>query len=167
MKLFLKSGPTSNSRWYLAIALLAVVAGWGAFQALPQLYPKLQINAVSDPGCDLRAGSCTTALDDGHSVRFSIEPKAIPPLLPLVFRVDTLGFTAQAVNVDLNGIGMHMGLNRVPLSRHSEGYFTGTGSLSVCIRDVMEWEALVTLETEDAQISAPFRFITVKNGVRQ
>jgi hypothetical protein len=142
-----------------------MVGGWGAFQAWLLLQPKGAIHAVLDPDCDLRAGPCTTVLDDERSVRFSIEPRSIPPLSPLLLRVDAIGFTAQTVSVDLNGIGMHMGFNRVMLSKYPEGHFAGTGSLSVCIRDVMEWEAVVTLASEKALISAPFRFITVKDGV--
>jgi len=143
-----------------------VVGGWSAFQAWPLLFPKRQINAVIDPDCDLRAGPCTTVLDDGRSVRFSIEPRSIPPLAPLLLRVDTTGFTAREVSVDLNGVGMHMGFNRVALSKHPKGYFAATGTLSVCIRDVMEWEAMVTLVSEDTVVYAPFRFITTKNAVR-
>jgi hypothetical protein len=143
-----------------------MVGGWGAFQAWLLLQPKREIHAVVNPGCDLRAGPCTTVLDNERSVRFSIEPRSIPPLSTLLLRVDAVGFTAQEVSVDLNGVGMHMGFNRVLLNRQPEGHFAGTGSLSVCIRDVMEWEAVVALTGEDALISVPFRFITVKHRVR-
>jgi len=143
-----------------------MVGGWGASLAWLLLQPKGEIHTVVDPDCDLRAGPCAMVLDDARSVRFSIEPRSIPPLSPLLLRVDTVGFTAQEARVDMNGVGMHMGFNRVPLSRRPEGHFVGTGSLSVCIRDVMEWEAVVTLTSEDALISVPFRFITVKDGVR-
>jgi len=165
-KTVVKSERPARLSWYATVALLAMVGGWGAFKAWPLLYPKREIHAVIDPDCDLRAGPCATALDDARSVRFSIEPRSIPPLSPLLLRVDAIGFTAQEVSVDLNGVGMHMGFNRVPLSKHPEGHFAGIGSLSVCIRDVMEWEAVIALASEDALISVPFRFITVKNGVR-
>jgi len=159
-------GHAGSSRRYLVVALLAMVGGWGLFQAWLLLQTKGEIHAVVDPDCDLRAGPCTTVLDDERSVRFSIEPRSIPPLSPLLLRVDAVGFTAKEVSVDLNGVGMHMGFNRVLLSKHPEGHFAGTGSLSVCIRDVMEWEAVVALAGEHALISVPFRFITVKDGVR-
>jgi hypothetical protein len=159
-------GHAGSSRRYFAIAVLAMVGGWSAFQAWLLVQPKQEIHAVVNPDCDLRAGPCLTVLDDKRSVRFSIEPRSIPPLSPLLLRVDAIGFTAQAVSVDLNGVGMHMGFNRVLLNRQPTGHFAGTGSLSVCIRDVMEWEAVVALTSEDALISVPFRFITVKDSVR-
>jgi hypothetical protein len=161
-----KSDRPARPSWYATIALLAMIGGWAAFKTWPLLHPNREIHAVIDPDCDLRAGPCATELDDARSVRFSIEPRSIPPLSPLLLRVDPIGFTAQAVRVDLNGVGMHMGFNRVSMSQQPEGHFVGTGSLSVCIRDVMEWEAVVALVSEDALISVPFRFITVKDGVR-
>ena len=161
-----KSDQPTKLFWYVAVVLLALVGATLALKPRPWPDPEEQIHAALDPNCDLRAGPCTTVLDDGRSVRFSIEPRSIPPLAPLLLRVDTTGFTAREVSVDLNGVGMHMGFNRVALSKHPKGYFAATGTLSVCIRDVMEWEAVVTLVSEDMLVSVPFRFITTKNAVR-
>ena len=150
--------------WYVAVVLLAVIAAILVFENWLPSDPGVPINAAMDPDCDLRAGPCTSLLNDDRGVRFSIEPRSIPPLAPLQLRVDTIGFNAREANVDLNGVGMQMGFNRVALSKHPQGYFAGTGTLSVCIRDVMEWEAVVTLVGEDMRVSAPFRFITTKNA---
>jgi len=151
---------------YIAIALLATAgAGLAFIKTSPWSGPRARIQMDLDRGCDLRAGPCTSALQDGRAIRFSIEPRSIPPLVPLQLRVDAIGFAAQAVTVDLNGVGMPMGLNRVFLSQVPDGHFAASGSLSVCIRDAMEWEALVTVVSDDVEIAAPFRFITVKNGV--
>lgn len=148
----------------MAIALLTVVATVLVLRNTLWSPPGAQIQVALDPDCDLRAGPCSSVLSDGRAVRLSIEPRSIPPLAPLRLRVDTTGFSADKVSVDLNGIGMQMGFNQLRMNRHPTGYFEATGSLSVCIREVMEWEALVKVESEEAQISVPFRFITVKNG---
>jgi hypothetical protein len=152
---------------YIAVILLtAVVAILAAKTWIWTMDPEVQIKAAVDPDCDLRAGPCTGRLPDGRSIRFSIEPRSIPPLMPLRLKVDTIGFAAREVSVDLNGVGMHMGFNRVALNEHPQGYFTATGSLSVCIRDTMAWEAVVSLISDDRRISAPFRFITTKHPIR-
>ena len=161
-----KSDQPSRRLWYVAVALLAVIGVILAFEISPWSDNKVQINAALDPDCDLRAGPCTSLLNDGRSVRFSIEPRSIPPLAPLQLRVDAIGFNAREAKVDLNGVGMHMGFNRVALNKHPQGYFSASGALSVCIRDAMEWEAVVSLVSEDMLVSAPFRFITTKNAAR-
>jgi hypothetical protein len=162
MQSILSSQRTGKPLVYLAVVLLCMAAGWGVMRTLAVSQPRLQIDALADPECDLRAGPCTTMLGNGRAIKFSIEPRSIPPLLPLSLRVDTIGFTAQAVDVELNGVDMNMGFNRFALQPDAQGHFTATGSLSVCIRDVMEWEAAVTLVSDDMQASAPFRFITSK-----
>jgi len=152
--------------WYAAIVLLVIVGAALGFKTQHISEPSLQLVAALDPDCDLRAGPCVSPLSDGRSVSFSIEPRSIPPLVPLLLRVDTIGFDAREVRVSLNGVGMQMGFNQVDLGRHPQGYFSATGSLSVCIRDVMEWEAVVTVVSEDMWVSAPYRFITTKNAAR-
>ena len=163
----MKPGQSTRLFWYVAVVLLTLA---GVTLALKTWIwsedPKAQIQAALDPDCDLRAGPCSSILADGRSIRFSIEPRSIPPLTPLQLRVDAIGFTAREVSVDLNGVGMYMGFNRVDLDEHPQGHFTATGSLSVCIRDTMEWEAVVSVVSYDMQVSAPFRFIISKNGHR-
>lgn len=165
-RIAVKSGRPARLLRYTLIALLAAVGTGLGIYAGPWFKPRAQIHAALDTDCDLRAGPCTSPLSDGRAIRFSIEPRSIPPLVPLLLRVDTLGFSAEKVDVDLNGVGMYMGYNRISLSPVADGHFSATASLSVCIRSVMEWEARVTIEGEDAQITAPFRFITVKDGLQ-
>ena len=165
-KIAAKSGRSTRLIWYVAITLLTAAGVGLGIKAGTWFKARAQIHAVLGSDCDLRAGPCTSSLNDGRAIRFSIEPRSIPPLTPLLLRVDVIGFSAQKVDVDLNGVGMDMGYNRITLSPVADGHFSATGSLSVCIRNVMKWEALVTIESEDAQITAPFRFITVKEDLQ-
>ena len=57
---------------------------------------------------------------------------------------------------------MNMGFNRSKLKTVAAGKFSGNIILPVCVRNRMEWEANVMLETDAGIIVAPFRFETVK-----
>ena len=143
---------------FFAFAAFALVRSW------PLLFPETIIAAQPDPNCNLRAGPCTTRLDDGASVRFGIEPRTIPALKPLQLVVELEGVDARKVEVDFSGADMNMGFNRVTLQQQSVGRYTAPGMLSVCVRAAMEWEARVMIETADGILSVPFRFIVIKPG---
>jgi hypothetical protein len=117
-----------------------------------------------DSSCDLRAGGCETMLPDGSRVSFSIEPKTIPMLKPLQLKVIVRGYQVEGVRVDIRGVEMNMGNNQVTLNSVDKGIYTGEVSLSVCIRDVMEWEARVLLINRNKVFEVPFRFITEKGS---
>jgi hypothetical protein len=95
----------------------------------------------------------------------SIEPRSIPVVRPLHFAVDLVGLDAQRVQIDFSGVDMNMGFNRPTLQEQNPGQFTGEGRLPVCVRDAMEWEARVLIQTDEGLVSAPYRFITVKPGM--
>ena len=145
----------------LFLALIAVVI----YKVWPQLNPELALVAPLDHECDLRDGPCVSSLPGGSKISFSIEPRTIPLVETLQLGVEVDGLSANRVEVDFVGIGMKMGFNRSKLQAAGAGRFSGRGVLPVCIRDAMEWEARVLVHTDKGVIAAPFRFITVKQGV--
>lgn len=149
----------------VAAVMLIVVSAIAVYKVWPLLFPKVYLAAVVDPHCDLRAGPCTSPLPGGASVTFSIEPRSIPVMRPLKFEVDLEGLAAKGVQIDFSGVDMNMGFNRPTLQRQTTGHYSGEGRLPVCVRDAMEWEARVLVETDDGLVSAPYRFITVKPGM--
>jgi hypothetical protein len=151
--------------WSFAGLLLVAVSAVAVYEVWPLLFPEVRTAAVVDPNCDLRAGPCTSPLPGGASVTFSIEPRSIPVVRPLQFKVDLVGLEAKRVQVDFTGVDMNMGFNRPTLQVRGPGHFIGQGRLPVCVRDAMEWEAKVLIETDEGLISAPYRFITVKPGM--
>ncbi|MBT2969320.1 MAG: hypothetical protein B6D72_11370 [gamma proteobacterium symbiont of Ctena orbiculata] len=151
--------------WSLLGLLFAAICIVALYKSWPMLFPKAAVKAAVDPACDLRAGPCTTRLESGGSVTFSIVPREIPTVAPLELQVNLQGMEASAIEVDFSGVEMNMGLNRVKLSSGEEGVFGGRGMLPVCVWDAMEWEARVLIETEQGLISVPFRFITVRPGL--
>ncbi len=151
--------------WGVIGLLFAALAGVALYKAYPLLYPPVSVRAPLNPDCDLRAGPCTVTFPDGAKVRFDIEPRAIPVVKPLRIVAQLEGIDATAVQVDFQGTDMNMGFNRAKLNAEGNGRFAGDGMLPVCVRDAMEWEAKVLIETRAGLMEAPFRFVTVKPGM--
>ena len=151
--------------WGIAGVLFVALAGVAAYKALPILNPEVGGVAALDSGCDLRAGPCHSELPGGGSVSFAIKTPGIPLVKPLDLEVRLTGIEASKVEVDFIGIDMNMGFNRPRLSVKEGGVYGGTGMLPVCVRVAMEWEARVLITSPRGLLAAPFRFITVKEGV--
>lgn len=109
--------------------------------------------------CDLHAGPCRAVLADGE-VELSISPRAIPLMTPLQIAVSVSGLDAAAVVVEIRGLNMDMGLNRVRL-QHVDGVWRGETILPVCSQRRMEWEAAVRLDA-GGSYELPFVFWTTR-----
>ncbi|WP_300449715.1 hypothetical protein [Accumulibacter sp.] len=147
----------------LDAAILLGLAGVGivGYQLAPQLNPKTDI-ALPLSNCDLGRESCVVMLPDGSQLEFSIEPRPIPALKELRMLAVLRGSTARKIEVDFAGTTMKMGYNRPTLQRQAGrgDRFAGQASLPVCLTGTMEWDATVLLDTGNAVIAAPFRFVT-------
>ncbi|MEW7978124.1 MAG: hypothetical protein AB2814_12105 [Candidatus Sedimenticola endophacoides] len=156
-----------NAKLWSVIALLfMLLAGVAVYRAWPLLFPEVVMSATLDPRCNLRAGACSSRLGEGREVRFGIEPRDIPLIRPLTLRVEARGFDVQGVEVDFSGVDMNMGFNRPRLTRQGDGAYTGTATLPVCVRDVMQWEARVLLRTGAGLVSVPYQFLTAGPGAQ-
>ncbi|WP_260295578.1 hypothetical protein [Sedimenticola hydrogenitrophicus] len=156
---------TTTLLWAIAGVLFLALAGVAAYKALPILNPEVGGMAPLDTDCDLRAGACRSDLPGGGQISFAIKTPGIPLVKPLDLEVRLSGVEASKVEVDFVGIGMNMGFNRPRLDARGDGVFAGTGMLPVCVRVAMEWEARVLITSPRGLLAAPFRFITVKDGV--
>lgn len=154
---------TTSLLWAVAGLLLVAVVAVALHKVWPLLNPTLAEIAPLDPSCDLRAGPCNARFAGGGSVRFAIEPQSIPVVTPLRLVVQTTDFDVRAVEVDFAGVDMNMGYNRAGLDSVGPGLYEGQGTLPVCVRARMEWEARVLLHTADGILAAPFRFETVRD----
>ena len=150
--------------WGITIFLFAGLSVVAMVRVWPLLNPDVTESATADPACDLRAGPCTSSLPGGGHISLSITPETIPVLKPLTLEVILDGLDVSSVEVDFKGVDMNMGFNRSKLDPQGAGIYTGTGTIPVCIRDAMEWEARVLARTDKGLVAAPFRFITVKPG---
>ncbi|MGF1546725.1 MAG: hypothetical protein ACFCUG_05330 [Thiotrichales bacterium] len=144
----------------VAFGVLAIVG----YLARGSLEPKIIAAAAYDSNCDLRSGACELALPTGGSIRFEIEPRTIPLLEPIALTVALKDAPVTAVEVDFVGVDMNMGYNHARLVAQDDGRFRGSVTLPVCVRQRMDWEARVLLETPAGWTLAPFRFFTLKGG---
>jgi len=139
------------------LALLVVGGLWHRSDQQPG-----DITLALDPECDLRAGPCVSRSPDGGAVEFGIEPRQIPLLQPLSLRIRLQGLEAQAVGVEITGVNMDMGYNRLELERQDDGSYLGDGVLPVCTHRKMIWQALVVVVGDHGRIAAPFHFSTIR-----
>jgi len=116
-----------------------------------------------DKSCDLQKTACTLSLPGDAMVTLDIQPRPIPLVQNFTIQVNTQAVKAELVSVDFKGMTMNMGPNNVTLKASSDGVFSGTGMLPVCIRNSMEWQADVYLQTSDGIVVAPFIFTTRKH----
>jgi len=142
----------------LGLLLMAALAFYGArvWQSSPAIYTRI----AADPGCDLRAGPCRQALAGGR-LGFAITPREIPLMQTLRLVVETDGLTVRAVEVEIRGLNMNMGLNRTVLARTADGHWEGETILPVCSQRTMQWEAAVRLDSA-ARVEVPFLFHTTR-----
>lgn len=116
----------------------------------------------TDPvsGCDLAVGPCRQALDGGV-VSLSITPGPIPLMQPLTLEVGLVDVEVTAVVVEIRGLNMDMGLNRVRLQQQAPGVWSGETILPICSQRRMEWEAAVRLDAGPG-VEIPFPFSTTR-----
>ena len=150
--------------WWTAAVLTLALIGVLGYKVWPSLFPRPQVQVAWDPGCDLRAGPCESALPGGGRVSLEITPSSIPTVQPLRLQVRVQGRAVSRVSVDFTGVDMNMGFNRVELQPQGEDTFAGEGMLPVCVRMRMQWQARVLLETERGLVSADYRFWTARPG---
>ena len=99
----------------------------------------------------------------GGTVRFEMTPKEPNPVEPLQLKATFQGVTPQRVVVSFEGKDMYMGYLVYPLSRQTEAeeiLFSGRGSLSICVRSLMEWIAYLRVDLGDTIYEIPFAFET-------
>lgn len=114
----------------------------------------------ADKSCDLQHNACTLKIPGGAEITLEIEPRPIPLVQKFDIKVTTNKLEAQVVSVDFKGVSMDMGPNNVTLKAQNSAFYSGQGMLPVCIRNTMEWQANVYIQTPDGIYIAPYTFVT-------
>ena len=121
-----------------------------------------QINAwETNENCKLHTEPCTTSVNQ-QQVTISIKPNdPIPIAQMLSFNVETAGIDIQSMQLDIAGVNMYMGFNRVKLSPTSENNFEGNTMFAFCTTSKMEWLITVIIQpVKGEQIHVPFKIVT-------
>ncbi|MCP3849682.1 MAG: hypothetical protein GY694_05525 [Gammaproteobacteria bacterium] len=154
----------------LSSFLIVVILAVGYYKVEMEKKNNIIAHLEADKSCDLQKTACQLKIPDGGDVTLSIEPRPIPLVKKFSINVQTKNVVTEAVSVDFKGTTMNMGPNNVSLKKASlksttqepQGYiqFSGQGMLPVCIRNSMEWQADVYIQTDKGVIVAPFIFVT-------
>ena len=118
--------------------------------------------ATLNPECNKAEFPCSVNLKNGGSVQLTISPQPVEVMKPLKVQIKLNRVEVKRVVAQFNGVGMNMGMNRYIFSKESDGSFLATVTLPVCIRNRMEWDAEIHLETDRGIIIAPYKFETIK-----
>ena len=111
--------------------------------------------------CDLHTSTCEVTLKDGSLLSLDIEPKTIPLMKPLQFRV-TSNIDLPSIEIKLFATNMNMGLHTIALKQTSKGVYEGEGMLPTCVVGNMIWQANVILNQPTQSQGAIFIFQTGK-----
>ena len=144
-----------NPTIILAILLALACLGVAGYKLSAPRYPSVHTQALS--ACDPGEQVCSVPLAEGAQLTLSMEPRPIRPLRELTLKVAVTGLAARKIEVDFAGVDMGMGYNRHELSG-SDGHFSGSAILPVCITGSMKWQVTVLIGTDRGQIAVPFHF---------
>ena len=118
--------------------------------------------AALNPECKEAGFPCRVNLKNGGSVQLTISPQPVEVMKPLDVHVELNQIEAKIVVAQLNGVGMNMGINRYIFNKEQDGSYRATVTLPICVRNRMDWEAEILLETQQGIIIAPYQFETIK-----
>jgi hypothetical protein len=148
--------------WFVvAVLLISVVVLLSYIQFFKQSQEMVE-RVDLNPACQPSQLPCETKLHNGGDVQFDISPQPVEVMKPLDVRVELKHIKPQRVVAQFNGVGMNMGMNRYIFKKSKEGSYHATVTLPVCVRDRMDWEAEIFLETERGTIIVPFKFEAIK-----
>ena len=140
----------------LLIALVVVVG----YKLSPILLPKADVTVQPDPACDLQREACAVNLPSGGKIELSMGTRPVPMVKPFEVQVATSGFSPSRVEVDFAGVDMNMGFNRPEFTAGSNGKYSATVTLPVCITGLMDWQVTVLVETGSERVAIPFRLVS-------
>lgn len=112
--------------------------------------------------CNMNQSSCTATLKEGTLVEFEINPKPIPLMKPLQFRVILHNMHLPYLELTLFATNMNMGLHTFKLYPKENGVYEGEGMLPTCVMGNMRWQANLIINTSSQSLGAIFYFQTDK-----
>lgn len=118
--------------------------------------PKQNANLWPTPeNCDLHTGPCTIE-HNGAKVTLQINPHPIPIARPLGVQLTLENLKPTEIQLDISGINMYMGYNRVPLMSTKPNRWVGTSMLAFCTAETMQWQITLMMTENGKEIQVPF-----------
>jgi hypothetical protein len=115
--------------------------------------------------CNLHKETCTANFSADSSFTIKVDPHPIDTARKQTVILTTHKTDLTPLAIDLNVTDMDMGYNRPNFHLVSEGVYTLTFVLPVCVSDSMYWRALVIFQKPDqTKIGVPFYFLVKKYG---
>lgn len=112
--------------------------------------------------CDLHQQTCYSQQGESR-VALTLQPQPIPIAKPLQVEAQIEAIDAVKVELDISGINMYMGYNRVPLHAVAEQneHYQGTSMLAFCTNDVMQWQVTLLIHQSNGDVlQVPFKLET-------
>ncbi len=152
-----KQQTLSNRLFIIVLFILSGFSLSGCEQSSPENIQQWPLSET----CDLHQQTCTSEFE-GRSVSLKISPHPIPIARPLGIEVLLKNIEAEKVELDISGINMYMGYNRVPLTAAKQpGRYIGTSMLAFCTNKKMEWQITLMIHQKDgSQIQIPYHLDT-------
>ena len=117
---------------------------------------------IANQECLLNTQRCEATLIDKSHLSLDIEPKPIPLMKPITFRVTLEDTTLPFVEATLFATNMNMGLHTFKLLSKGNGLYEGEGMLPTCIVGNMIWQINIVINQPTQSIGATFFFQTSK-----
>ncbi|NPA72981.1 MAG: hypothetical protein GXO35_09170 [Gammaproteobacteria bacterium] len=114
-----------------------------------------------DSNCNLHTEACTAQMGEAEAT-LKISPHPLPIARPLGIEVAVKHLEIESIELDISGINMYMGYNRVPLSADGTNRYIGTSMLAFCTSQTMQWQITLMIHQKDGtQIQIPYLLETV------
>ena len=114
-----------------------------------------------DENCDLHHKTYT-AESGNAQVSLKISPHPIPIARPLGIEVQTENLQIKKMELDISGLNMYMGYNRVELKSNKPDRFVGTSMLAFCTNEKLLWQVTLMIHLADgSQIQIPYELETI------
>lgn len=137
-----------------AVAAYFAASYWQNQRAVPVL------NA-GDP-CDLGKGGCTHALPDGGQLTVELSPRPVPLMETVRVNVVVSGSKMQPSHIDITGLNMEMGVNRVALTPTAEARWQGETIIPICSQRQMHWRSALLVQSADEMHRIDDEFYTLR-----
>lgn len=99
-------------------------------------------------GCDLGVAACTHDLPGGGKLTLDVDPRPVPLMQRVAFRLQVNDPAVEPVYLEITGLNMEMGVNRVSLSTEGQGEWRGETIVPICSQRRMHWRAALVIRRQ-------------------